>query len=76
MYDLLNASFTEQPAGVPVVKKSAETPQAQRKRLLFERLLAAGERLLSVIRGCEGMSNKDVGKLTDQINRLCDKWQR
>ena len=76
VYDLLNASFTEQPAGVPVVKKSAETPQAQRKRLLFERLLAAGERLLSVIRGCEGMSNKDVGKLTDQINRLCDKWQR
>jgi metallo-beta-lactamase family protein len=76
VYDLLSASFVEQPEGIPVAKKAAETPQAQRKRLLFEKLLAAGQRLLDVIRGCEGMSNKDVGKFTDQINHLCDKWQR
>lgn len=76
VYDLLSASFDERPAGIPVVRKAAETPQAQRKRMLFEKLLAAGERLLAVIRGCEGMSNKDVGKFTDQINHLCDKWQR
>ena len=76
VYDLLEGRFIEQPAGVPVTKKAAETPQAQRKRMLFEKLLAAGERLLSVIRGCEGMSNKDVGKFTDQINHLCDKWER
>ena len=44
--------------------------------MLFEKLLAAGERLLAVIRGCEGMSNKDVGKFTDQINHLCDKWEK
>ena len=75
-YDLLGAAFIEQTVGVPVTKKSAETPQAQRKRMLFEKLLAAGERLLTVIRGCEGMSNKDVGKFTDQINRLCEKWER
>ncbi len=76
VYDLLEGRFVEQPAGVPVTKKAAETPQAQRKRMLFEKLLAAGERLLAVIRGCEGMSNKDVGKFTDQINHLCDKWER
>ncbi len=76
VYDLLAASFIAQPAGVPVAKKAAESPQAQRKRMLFEKLLAAGERLLGVIRGCEGMSNKDVGKFTDQINHLCDKWER
>ena len=75
-YDLLGAAFLEQTVGVPVTKKGAETPQAQRKRMLFEKLLAAGERLLAVIRGCEGMSNKDVGKFTDQINRLCEKWEK
>ena len=76
VYDLLSASFIEKGDGVPVTKKGSETPQAQRKRLLFEKLLAAGQRLLGVIRGCEGLSNKDVGKFTDQINHLCDKWER
>ena len=76
VYDLISDSFTAQPSGVPVVKKAAETPEAQRKRMLFEKLLAAGERLLEVIRSREGMSNKDVSKLTDQINRLCEKWQK
>lgn len=75
-YDLLTGSFVEMPAGIPVTKKTAETPEAQRKRVLFEKLLAAGDRLLSVIRACNGMSNKDVGKFTDQINHLCDKWDR
>ena len=75
VYDLLSEDFIERPEGVPVTKKSAETPQAQRKRLLFEKLLAAGERLLRVIRANEGLSNKDVGKFTDQINRLCEKWE-
>ena len=76
VYDLMSASFIERSVGVPVTKKTAETPQAQRKRLLFEKLLAAGQRLIAVIRGCEGLSNKDVGKFTDQINHLCDKWER
>ena len=75
-YDLLSDTFVEMPTGIPVTKKTAETPEAQRKRALFEKLLAAGERLLAVIRACNGMSNKDVGKFTDQINHLCDKWDR
>ena len=76
VFDLVSGSFIERPLGVAVAKKTAETPQAQRKRMLFEKLVAAGERLTAVIRACEGMSNKDVGKFTDQINRLCEKWTR
>ena len=76
VFDLLSGEFVSRPSGVPVTKKAAETPQAQRKRMLYEKLLAAGERLLAVIRASEGISNKDVGKFTDQINRLCDKWER
>ena len=75
-YDLAADAFVETPAGVPVVKKGADTPQAQRKRALYEKLVAAGQRLIAVIRACEGMSNKDVGKFTDQINRLCEKWEK
>ncbi len=75
-FDLISGTFIEKPEGIPVVRRSPETPQAQRKRMLFEKLLAAGERLLAVIRGSEGIPNKDVAKFTDQINRLCDKWQR
>lgn len=43
---------------------------------VFVRLLAAGERLLTVIRRCEGMANKDLAKFADQINALSDKWER
>ena len=76
VYDLLASDFVERPSGVPVTKKPAETPEAQRKRMLFEKLTAAGARLVELIRRCEGMSNKDVGKFTDQINHLCDKWEK
>lgn len=40
----------------------------------FQRLLAAGERLLAVIRKNEGHANKDLAKFTSQINSLADKW--
>ena len=43
---------------------------------VFDRLLIAGERLMAVIRKCQGMANKDLAKFADQINALCDKWER
>ena len=43
---------------------------------VFGRLIAAGERLMAVIQKCEGMANKDLAKFADQINSLCDKWDR
>lgn len=42
---------------------------------VYARLEAAGQRLLAVIRNGKGMANKDMAKLADQINALCDKWQ-
>lgn len=42
---------------------------------VFSRLLAAGQRLLSVIKKNEGGANKDLAKFADQINSLCDKWE-
>ena len=43
---------------------------------VFARLLAAGNRLLSVIRKNEGVANKDLAKFADQINAISDKWDR
>ena len=38
--------------------------------------MIAGERLIAVIKKCQGMANKDLAKFADQINALCDKWDR
>ncbi len=52
-------------------KESAKTPNG-----VFARLLSAGQRLLTVIKHNEGGANKDLAKFADQINSLCDKWDR
>lgn len=52
---------------------------SKKKRLsnsVFDRLVAAGQRLLTVISHNEGGANKDLAKFADQINALCDKWDR
>lgn len=43
---------------------------------VFARLVAAGERLLAVIRKSEGRPNKELSHLADQINAICDKWEK
>ncbi|MBQ7624675.1 MAG: MBL fold metallo-hydrolase [Clostridia bacterium] len=42
---------------------------------VFEALLAAGERLMAVIKRQIGHPNKDLKKMTKQINDICDKWE-
>ena len=56
------------------LKKRDKTIPAQSGA--FTRLVAAGQRLIGVIKRCEGMANKDLAKFADQINALCDKWNR
>lgn len=72
-YDLLKGVWLEQASPVHVQKKEKIK---KRKVEVFERLLAAGQRLLSVIRRNEGGANKDLARFADQINMLCDKWDR
>jgi len=55
------------------------TPEKKKKKVFivsdaFARLLAAGQRLMSVIQKNEGHANKDLAKFTSQINSLADKW--
>lgn len=60
-------------------REKAEPSKAKTKQSVssvFERLVAAGERLIAVIQKCRGMANKDLAKFADQISALCDKWER
>jgi len=41
---------------------------------VYNRLVAAGRRLMAVIEKCHGRTNKELGKFADQINSLCDKY--
>lgn len=49
---------------------------AARANTVYQRLVNAGRRLLTVITHNEGGANKDLAKFADQINALCDKWDR
>lgn len=52
------------------------TKKARTVSDVFTRLVAAGQRLMAVIHHNEGGANKDLAKFADQINSLCDKWDR
>ncbi len=58
------------------VKEKARAKTPSRPDTVFDRLVAAGERLLGVIRKNRGGANKSLAKFTDQINSLSDKWDR
>ena len=73
VFDLVSGEFVTEALPVAVKKKSAAKKRAGD---MFQRLLTAGQRLLAVIRKNEGLSNKDTAKFTDQINALCDKWDK
>lgn len=73
IFDLIKGEYEY--VANPVYAKKKETAR-KRAMDVFGRLLAAGERLMALIRKNEGLSNKDAAKFTDQINSLCDKWER
>lgn len=70
-YDLRRGIFEYEAAPVAIKKKASRSASD-----VFSRLLAAGQRLLSVIHRNEGGANKDLAKFADQINSLADKWDR
>lgn len=73
--DLLTNEIVKETVGV-VVTHAREKAKTRKAAGVFARLVAAGQRLMAVIRHNEGGSNKDLAKFADQINTLCDKWDR
>lgn len=72
-YDLKNKGFIRIAEGIPVQPKKVKESRAS---AVYQRLWAAGQRLLTVIKHNEGGANKDLAKFTSQIENLCDKWDR
>ena len=69
-FDLLQDTFIYE-AAPAVLKKKAHGISD-----VFARLVAAGQRLVAVIYKNEGSANKDMARFADQINALCDKYDK
>ena len=72
-YDLLTGQCI---AKAPIIKATRLSDGRRRANAAFERLVLAGKRLICVINACRGLSNKELAKFTDQINALCEKYQK
>lgn len=69
-FNLLSNKFEFEAGPVLLQKKNRPATGA------YARLLAAGQRLLAIIKKQEGGANKDLAKMADQIIALCDKYER
>lgn len=73
-FDLQTGEFIKITDGIPIDKQK---PQQQKTvRPAFTRLVAATERLLSIVRKSDGLANKELIKFTDKINDIADKLEK
>lgn len=75
VYDLEQNVCLYEAKGIKIEKTDA-SPKASRAAKAFDKLLAMGHRLISVIRKNEGCPNKELDRFTREIQSLCDKWDR
>ena len=75
VFDLAKGQFIYEAEGIRI-QKAPITQKASKAARAYEKLLALGHRLLSVIRKNEGCPNKDLEKFSREIQSLCDKWDR
>lgn len=75
IYDLRANSCIYEAQGIRITKASV-SPKATKAARAFQKLVAMGQRLMSVIRKNEGIPNKDLDRFTRDIQSLCDKWDR
>ena len=74
-FDLDTGEFLYEAQGIRIQKPSA-VQKASKAARAYNKLLALGHRLLSVIRKNEGCPNKDLEKFSREVQSLCDKWDR
>jgi metallo-beta-lactamase family protein len=73
VYDALTGKLILE--GIIDERKKDSEPM-RRESPVYQRLLAAGARLLDVIARNFGGTNKDLSAFANQINALADKWDR
>ncbi len=72
VFDPVTDTFLYEAGPIPV-KKKGKAPTISG---VYARLVAAGQRLLEIIKRSDGLANKDMSKFADQINAICDKWSQ
>ena len=75
IYDFKANNCIYEAQGIRITKASA-SPKASKAARAFQKLVAMGQRLMSVIRKSEGIPNKDLDRFARDIQSLCDKWDR
>lgn len=75
VYDLKENVCIYETTGVKLERIHISSRNSKAARA-FEKLVAMGQRLLSVIKKNEGCSNKDLDRFSRDIQSLCDKWDR
>lgn len=74
VYDLAEETFEVK---VPIRKLVSKKKEASRKAgAVYDRLKAAGNRLMKIIEENKGGSNKELSRFADQIIALCDKYAK
>ena len=75
VFDLAENVCIYEAQGIKITK-AAVSPKASKAARAFQKLVAMGQRLMSVIRKSEGIPNKDLDRFTREVQSLCDKWDR
>lgn len=75
IFDLKTGEWEYEALPKPI-EKMDKGEKATKAKTVYDRLVIAGERLMAVIARNKGLANKDTAKFTNQINSLCDKWDR
>ncbi len=73
-FDIATGEFIEETQPVPIEKKTSDNENIGNNSV-YARLLSALDRLTKLIRGAQGRANKDLARLTDRINDICDKFE-
>ena len=76
VYDLTDGRELEPGNRQRLPARESGDSRRSRTDSVFGRLQAAGRRLAEIIEKNRGGSHKDLAKFTDQINELCNKWDR
>lgn len=75
VFDLAENVCIYEAQGIKITK-TAVSPKSSKAARAFQKLVAMGQRLMSVIRKSEGIPNKDLDRFTREVQSLCDKWDR
>ena len=75
VFDLAENVCIYEAQGIKITK-TAVSPKTSKAARAFQKLVAMGQRLMSVIRKSDGIPNKDLDRFTREVQSLCDKWDR